>query len=122
MFYPAAQQPSFAVADIVVNQGLVYTPSGTCPLRGSTWDFQDMSTTRRTTPSWAIVLAIVFAVFFLIGLLFLLAKEERTEGGVQIVVQGQGMFHLGYYPVASPAQVAQLRAAVNHARMLAFAR
>jgi hypothetical protein len=33
----------------------------------------------RKTPTWAIVLAVLGALFFLLGLLFLLVKENRDE-------------------------------------------
>jgi hypothetical protein len=37
----------------------------------------DTSYTVRRTPTWAVVLAIVLALFLLLGLLFLLVKEDR---------------------------------------------
>ena len=36
------------------------------------------ATTARRTPTWAIVLAVLGALFFLLGLLFLLVKENYT--------------------------------------------
>ncbi len=61
----------------------------------------------------------LFFVCFL-GLLFLLAKEEHTEGWVQVTAQGQNLLHVAQIPVSSPIMVADLNARVNHARSFAF--
>jgi hypothetical protein len=49
----------------------------------SQWLAADVSTTQRRIPTWAFVLAIVFVLFFLLGLLFLLVREEVTRGYVR---------------------------------------
>jgi hypothetical protein len=64
---------------------------------------------------------VVFFFFCLLGLLFLLAKEERTEGSVQVVVQGPGFLHQVQLPVYSVIQVQDYAARVNYARSLSAA-
>ncbi|MGL4745281.1 MAG: hypothetical protein ACRCXL_12955 [Dermatophilaceae bacterium] len=80
-----------------------------------------MSRTTRSIPTWAVVCTVVFFLFCFLGLLFLLVKEERTEGWVQVVVHGDGFLHTLQAPVASAAQVADYNARVNHARSLSAA-
>jgi hypothetical protein len=60
----------------------------------------------------------LFFFFCLLGLLFLLAKEDRTEGSAQIVVQGHGFLHQTQLPVYSVPQVQDLAARVSYARSL----
>ena len=71
----------------------VVTPMGTAPVGHVGFSFTDMSRTTQSIPAWAIVCAILFFLFCLLGLLFLLVKEERTQGWVQIVVQGPRLLH-----------------------------
>lgn len=68
--------------------------------------------TRRRTPTWAVVLAVLGALFFLVGLLFLLVKETETitislaelpEGGTRVSISGQ----------ATPDLVGRLNAVVT---------
>lgn len=56
--------------------------------------------------------------FCLLELLFLLVKEERTEGSVQVVVQGPGFLHQSQLPVYSVMQVHDYAARVNYPRSL----
>jgi len=109
------------IGDIVCTGTTVITPSGQAPIGGVVWSYTDMSRTTHTIPTWAIVCTVVFFFFCLLGLLFLLAKEERTEGGVQIVVQGQGFLHQVMLPVASVSQVQDYAARVHYARSLSAA-
>lgn len=109
------------IGDIACTSQTVATPSGTRPIGQVTWTFTDMSRTDRSIPTWAIVCAVIFFLFCLLGLLFLLAKEERTAGWVQVVVQGGNFVHVVQLPVASPAQVADYNARVNYARSLSAA-
>ncbi|GAB3567951.1 hypothetical protein GCM10027344_31100 [Spelaeicoccus albus] len=95
------------------------TPVGTVPLHRAQFTFSDMSRTDRVTPAWAIVLAIIGFFFFLLGLLFLLAKEERTSGAVQVIVTGPGFMHTFQTPVASSAIVRDFAGRVNYASSLA---
>lgn len=89
--YGNAQAPDpvlVNIGDIAVTPNYVITPQGRRPVGQVYWTLTEMSRTREAIPAWAIVLAIVFAIFCLLGLLFLLAKETTTEGGVQVSVQG----------------------------------
>jgi hypothetical protein len=106
------------IGDIACTQHEVITPSGRAPIGGVVWSFTDLSRTSRVIPTWAIVCAVIFFFFCLLGLLFLLAKEDRTEGGAQIVVQGPGFLHQTQLPVYSVPQLQDLAARVNYARSL----
>lgn len=106
------------IGDISVTSTTVYTPSGSRPLSEVSWTFTDLSTTSQGIPTWAIVCAIVFFLFCFLGLLFLLAKEDKTQGSVQVTVHGPGFVHTSTIPVTSPAQVADINARVNYVRTL----
>ncbi|MGL5857157.1 MAG: hypothetical protein ACRC35_01880 [Angustibacter sp.] len=110
-----------SIGDIVCTQHEVITPSGRYPIGRVVWTFTDMSRTSRTIPTWAVVCAVIFFFFCLLGLLFLLAKEERTEGWVQVVVQGDGFLHTVQLPVSSLSQVVDYNARVTYARSLSAA-
>jgi hypothetical protein len=107
------------LGDITVTRSWVVTPNGTRALRGTTWIASDNSRTEQAIPTWAIVMAIVFALLCLLGLLFLLVKETRTVGYVQVTVQAEGFFHATQIPVSSPDHVAWVRQQVAHAQGLA---
>jgi hypothetical protein len=109
------------IGDIVCTQTEVITPSGRRPINRVVWTFTDMSQTTTGIPAWAIVLAIVFFVFCLLGLLFLLVKETRTTGWVQITVQGDRFLHQVQLPVSSPQQIADYNARIGYARSLSTA-
>ena len=106
--------------DVLVTADSVVTPAGTAPVGQVGFSFTDMSRTTQSIPAWAIVCAILFFVFCLLGLLFLLVKEERTQGWVQIVVQGPRLLHHVQLPVWSPQQVWELNARVNYARSISL--
>ena len=110
-----------SIGDIVCTQAEVITPSGRVPIAYATWSFTDMSRTTKAIPTWAIVCTVVFFFFCLLGLLFLLAKEERTEGAVQVVVQAPGLLHQVQLPVSSVGQVLDYSARVGYARSLTAA-
>ena len=99
----------------------VFTPSGTRPLGEVTWAVTDGSVTTTGIPVWAIVCAIIGFFLFLLGLLFLLVKETTTRGAMQVTVLGSGFVHTTNISVTSQAQVTDINARVNHARMLAAA-
>ena len=71
--------------------------------------------------AWAIVLAVVFALVCLLGLLFLLVKEKYTTGYVEVSVQAGNLVHATQIPVSSQYQVAQIRQQVSQAQTLAAA-
>lgn len=113
------EQQLVTIGQIVVTNYRVITPNGEAPVAQTTWTFQDMSITRREMPAWAIVCAIIFFLFCFLGLLFLLAKEERTEGFAQVQVQGPGLLWVEQLRVGSPSQIHDLNARVNFARSIA---
>lgn len=119
---PTATEPPLGnIGDITITQSTVVTPAGTFPLRGSVWTATDMSRTEEYLPAYAIVLAIIFFVFCLLGLLFLLMKAKKTTGFVQVTVNGGGRHHSTMIPVSHPQQVYDVIAQVSWARSLAAA-
>lgn len=111
----------FTLGDIAVSRSWVITPNGTAPMRGSTWIGQDLSRTVNKTPTWAIVLAIVGFLACLLGLLFLMVKEDKTTGYFEVTVQSGAVRHVTQLPVSSAAQIAQYRQMVNQAQSIAAA-
>lgn len=109
------------IGDISVTRTRVFTPSGIKPLNEVSWTITDGSVTTNGIPTWAIICAIIGLFFFLLGLLFLLVKETRTSGAMQVTVYGPGFVHTAHIPVTSQAQVIDINARVNHARMVAGA-
>ena len=119
---PDATDPTLlTIGDIGVTRNWVVTPNGTARLGGSQWSARDMTRTESKIPTWAIVLAVIFALVCLLGLLFLLAKEKYTTGYVEVSVQAGNLFHATQIPVSSQYQVAQIRQQVSQAQTLAAA-
>lgn len=117
---PDLGQPMVTIGDIAVTSTVIMTPAGPLPLRGAVWTATDLSRTEERIAPAGIVLAIIFFLFCLIGLLFLLMKERHTVGHVQITVSGGGRFHTTSVPVSSPEQVMDLMNRVNYARSLSM--
>ncbi len=116
---PAPSPFLLVIGDIGVTATHVTTPSGHAALRGSTWIATDMTVVERRIPTWAIVMAVIFSLFCLLGLLFLLAKENVTRGYVQVWVRSGTLNHVTYVPVTDPAQVTNVRSLVARAQALA---
>lgn len=120
---PESPHPSqfvLTIGDIgITSDNLVVTPNGTAPLRETRWIALDQSVTTQTIPAYAIVLAVIFALACLLGLLFLLIKEDRTTGYVMVTVTGPGVQHSTQVPVNSPYAVAQVRQMVSQAQSMA---
>lgn len=107
------------IGEIAVTASTVHTPAGPIPLRGSQWTIQDQWVADRKIPSWAIGMAIL--LFFCIGpfsLLFLLAKETRFGGHVQVSVANAGQHYVAYIPVHAHTQVHYVHQQVAYARSL----
>lgn len=111
-----------SIGDIHCTRTEVITPAGTFPIAGAQWTVTDQSVTTREIPTWAIVLAIVGAfVVCLFSLFFLLAKEDRTQGFVQVAVFGpEGRSFTTSVPVHSYAAVQDVFNRVGYARNLAI--
>ncbi|MFE5997790.1 hypothetical protein ACFQ6C_13030 [Streptomyces sp. NPDC056454] len=110
--------PVLSIGDITVMSDAIVTPSGTMPLKGAVWTATDMSRTEEKIPAHAIVLAIVFALFCLIGLLFLLMKEKRTVGFVQVTVTSGGRHHGTMIPAMGPHTFPAVMGQLNLARSM----
>ncbi|MFI1398957.1 hypothetical protein [Streptomyces sp. NPDC020681] len=110
--------PLVTIGDITVMGDSIVTPAGTLPLRGSVWNATDMSHTEEKIPTHAIVLAIVFFIFCLLGLLFLLMKEKKTTGFIQVTVTSGGKHHSTMIPAHGPQTFQQVMGQINYARSL----
>ncbi|GGX38516.1 hypothetical protein [Streptomyces chryseus] len=113
-----APAPLMSIGDITVMPGSIVTPSGTMPLKGAVWTVTDMSRTEERMPTAAVVLAVVFFVFCLLGLLFLLMKEKVTTGWVQVTVTSGGLHHSTVVPALGPHTFPLVMGQVNYARSL----
>lgn len=116
------QQVLITIGDITVTPDWVITPQGRQPVGKVNWTFMDMSRTTRVVPTWAIVMTIIFALFCLIGLLFLFVREDRTGGWVQVSVEGEGFYHAAQLPVSGIGQVAEYMRMVDYARSVTASR
>jgi hypothetical protein len=94
----------------------VHTPVGSYPLAGTTWTVTNQSYVTESIPGWAIVLAILFFLLCLLGLLFLLVKERRITGSVQVSVQGPGFAYSSLVPAYSEMAIYQVTDQVNWIR------
>ncbi|UEA58171.1 hypothetical protein LK459_16430 [Gordonia otitidis] len=119
---PAIDGPILvSIGDIACTHAQVFTPVGSAPVRGSRWSFVDLSRTTREIPQWAIIVAVITAVLFCgLGLLFLLVKEDRTIGLVQVSVAAGNLTYTTAIPVASAAAIGDLMARVEYAQSLAY--
>ncbi|MCX5399282.1 hypothetical protein [Streptomyces sp. NBC_00102] len=107
-----------SIGDIAITNDSVVTPSGTMPLKGAVWTATDMSRTEEKIPTVAIVLAIIFALLCLVGLLFLLMKEKRTTGFIQVTVTSGGRHHSTMIPARDMSTFPMVMAQVNSARAM----
>ncbi|WP_396908241.1 hypothetical protein [Mycolicibacterium sp.] len=108
------------IGDISVSQYWISTPVGQFPIRGTVWTVTDMSTTEEHFPTAAIVLAILFTLVCLLGLVILfLMKKVRQVGFVQVTVQGDGFCYTTGIPVTHPQDVLAINDEVEYARELA---
>ncbi|MFH8471402.1 hypothetical protein [Streptomyces sp. NPDC018000] len=115
---PGAGVPMLAFGDITVMNDQIVTPAGTMPLKGAVWTATDLSRTEEKIPTVAIVLAIVFALLCLVGLLFLLMKEKKTTGFIQVSVTSGGRHHSTLIPATGPETFQMVMAQVNTVRAM----
>ncbi|UUU40380.1 hypothetical protein [Streptomyces sp. NBC_00162] len=120
--YPAATPggASFSVGDISVAGDQIITPSGSMPLRGAMWNATDFSRTEEKIPTHAIILAVIFFLFCLLGLLFLLMKEKKTTGYIQITVTSGGRHHSTMLPATDAMSYQRVMGQINYARSLSI--
>lgn len=113
--------PLVAVGDIVVTQEGIITPVGTLPLKGAVWNATDMSRTEEKMAQTGIVLGIIFGVLLCgLGLLFLLMKEKKTTGFIQVTVTSAGRHHSTMIPATVPESFQMVMGQVNYARSLSI--
>jgi hypothetical protein len=110
------------IGDMAVTATHVLTPAGAYPLAGTTWLVQENVQATEGIPAWAIVLAVLLIWLCLLSLLFLLVKERKVQGWVQVSVQGPGMFHATQIPIASAMQIGAIHQQVNYVRQVVAAR
>jgi hypothetical protein len=118
---PQQQGPGatlMTIGDIAITETGVMTPAGLLPLRGAIWTVSDMSRSQSKTPTYAIVLAVIFAFACLLGLFFLLIKEDETTGFAQVTVNSGGKYHATMIPVRGPQDIYAITQQVNYARTL----
>ncbi|MEK9518980.1 hypothetical protein MIU24_06160 [Streptomyces venezuelae] len=112
--------PLLSLGDITVVGDQIITPAGPMPLKGSVWNAMDMSRTEEKMPTVAIVLAVVFFIFCLLGLLFLLMKEKTTTGFIQVTVTSGGKHHATMIPARGPDTIHWVMGQLNYARSLSM--
>jgi hypothetical protein len=106
------------VGDIACTRDELITPNGRRPLAHTVWVVQNNTTTTEAIPTWAIVMAVLFFLVCLLGLLFLLVKERKTTGWVTVSVQGEGTYHSTQVPVSAPEVVTDIESRVGYIRGL----
>lgn len=119
---PGADQPLTSIGEIGVSNTSVWTPTGQYPVRGTTWVVADMSRQEEKIATVGIVLAVVgLFLICILSLLFLLIKEKRTTGYIQVTVHGEGFQYATMIPATSPSTLVQVTQQVNWARSIAAA-
>ncbi|MEV5968836.1 hypothetical protein [Streptomyces sp. NPDC051921] len=113
-----AGAPLLSLGDITVVGDQIITPAGAMPLKGAVWNAMDMSRTEEKIPTVAIVLAIIFFLLCLLGLLFLLMKEKQTTGFIQVTVTSGGRHHATMIPATGPDTIHWVMGQLNYARSL----
>lgn len=107
---------------IEVTATTVRAPSGVFPLHGSVWRCFDYWRTERVTPTWAIAAAVLgFLVVPFVSLLFLLVKEHRTVGVLQVCAWDGTHQHVVDLPVGNPVQARAIEHQVGYVAALARA-
>ncbi|MFD7914087.1 hypothetical protein ACFV30_25725 [Streptomyces sp. NPDC059752] len=121
-YHPAAPVGGAALSlgDITIVGDQIITPSGNMPLRGAMWNATDFSRTEEKIPPHAIVLAIIFFLFCLLGLLFLLMKQKTTTGYIQVTVTSGGRHHSTMIPAVDAYTYQWVMGQVNYARSLSM--
>ncbi len=105
-----------SLGQIACSDTQVHTPVGSYPLKGSIWTVTNQSYITESIPTYAIVLTILGVWFCLLGLLFLLIKERRLNGSVQVAVQGPGFSYSTYVPVYNEAAIYHINTSVDWVR------
>lgn len=103
--HPAGQAPYLvSIGNLHATQHHLVTPGGTWPLADVNVSTTDQTQVTTHTPAWAIVMVVLFIWFFLLSLLFLLARESRVQGFVSVTVFAGGQSYVENVPVWNAAQ------------------
>lgn len=114
---PAPTPVLVSIGSVGVSQDRIVTPSGTWPTAQVNITAQDQTTATSSIPVWAIVMTVITVWFFLLGLLFLLAKERRTQGNVSVSIwAANGQSHTEFVQVYSEEQRADVFNRVAYAQ------
>jgi hypothetical protein len=107
------------IGDIVVTDTHALTPFAAFPLAGTHWSVADRWLVEQRTPTWAVVCAVAgFFCLTVFSLLFLLARETRVSGAVEVTIRYGNQVHTAYLPVTSHAAVGYVHQLVNWASSL----
>ncbi|MEU4482088.1 hypothetical protein AB0F68_29075 [Micromonospora sp. NPDC023966] len=118
---PAQSVVAVQIGEIMVTPPVIRTPAGVLPLAGSSWHVMDHWQKEEKVATWAIVAAVLgFFCLTVFSLLFLLIKETRHHGTVQVTVTNGGHQYVARIPVADQFQVQQINNQVNYARSLSI--
>ena len=102
---PAQPAPFLvSIGNIHATPHHVVTPAGTWPIAEVNVATTDQTSTTTHTPTWAIVMVVIFIWFFLLSLLFLLARESRVQGFISVTVYAGGQAYVENVPVWNEAQ------------------
>jgi hypothetical protein len=124
MYQPTGDDPVlFTIGDVAVTRTSVILPHGRYPLRGTTWTVHNQTYVTTNTPAWAVVLAIVgFFFVCVLSLLFLIAKESRVHGFIDVNVLGaNGLHHVTRIAALDPFTAQWVHQQVSQAQALAAA-
>jgi hypothetical protein len=95
------------------------TPGGSWHLADVNVSAHDQTSTTTHTPGWAIVMTVITVWFFLLGLLFLLARERRTQGFVAVQLwASNGQSYTEHIQVWTEQQRADVLNRVNYLQSL----
>lgn len=112
-----------SIGNVHVTEEHIITPVGTWPLAEVNVTTSDQTATTTHTPGWAIAMVILFIWFFLLSLLFLLARQTRVSGFIAVHIQAGSYSYTEQVPVYSAQQrwdvlnrVVFLQGAIGRAR------
>lgn len=105
LVHPAQPAPYLvSIGNMHATQHHLVTPGGTWPLADVNVTTSDQTHVTTHTPTWAIVMVVIFIWFFLLSLLFLLARESRVQGFISVTVYAGGQAYVENVPVWNEAQ------------------
>lgn len=116
---PGQSVVAVQIGEIMVAPPVIRTPVGVLPLAGASWHVVDHWQKQEKVATWALVCAILgFFCLTVFSLLFLLVKETKHHGTVQVTVTSGGRQYVARIPVVDQGQVQQINNQVNYARSL----